>query len=209
MKREPILLGRLKRPGTQGKLIIGITGTHSGAGVTHLAVLMATYFSEYLGLRTAFLECAPKNEIQYIKNHFFKEYDESADAEDNFSVHRVTFYKNRNVQGIPEIMGDQFDCVILDFGIDVNKYKGEFLRCDKKIIVSSLAVWKVEGLRRFIHNTGYIKNSDQWIYGIPFVQDKVINKGRKELNVPIYGIPYEPDPFVLSNSTIQFFQKIL
>lgn len=209
MKREPILLSSLKKYSNGGKFIIGIAGTHSGAGVTHLAVLLAAYMSEYLNMRTAFLECAPKNEIQYLKKYFFKPKEERDLKGDTFVVHRVTFYENRNVQGITEIMGEQFDCVILDFGTDINRYKGEFFRCDKKIIVSSLAVWKDEILKRFLQSTSHIKNSDQWIYAIPFVQDKIINNAGRELNRQFYAVPYEPDPFLLSEEVIRFFQKIL
>lgn len=208
MQREPILMRKLTKEKAQGKLVIGLIGTHNGAGVTHLGILLANYLSECLGQKTAFVECSPKNDLQYVERYFF---DQSEDLynHDYFIIRRVTFYKNRNLHGLPEIVGDKYDCVILDLGTDMVKNKSEFLRCDKKIVISSLAVWKMHELERFVSNNAHVKNSKQWIYAIPFSQSKPLKEGIKKLQRKIYGIPYEPDPFILSDEVIRLFQKFI
>ncbi len=208
MQREPILMKKLMREKTHGKLVIGIIGTHRGAGVTHFGILLGNYLSGWLGQKTAILECSSRNDLQFLQQYF---YDSSEDSycRDSFSMHRITFYKNRNLQSIPEIMGERHDCVILDFGTDMVKNKSEFLRCDIKIVVSSLAVWKKHELERFINNHIYIKNCEQWIYVIPFMPNKVLKEAAKKLQRKIYGIPYEPDPFVLSDNAVHLFQKLI
>ncbi|MGB8454845.1 MAG: hypothetical protein WCD89_21265 [Anaerocolumna sp.] len=208
MRREPILMKKLTKEKTQGKLIIGIMGTHTGAGVTHLGILLATYLSEYRGQRIAFIECSPRTDLQYLKQYFFDQ-TEDIDHQDFFTIRRVTFYQNKNLQGIPEIVGDKYDCVILDLNTDMVKNKSEFLRCDKKIIVSSLTVWKIHELDKFTGNTAHIKNCEQWIYAISFAQNKALKEGIKRLQKNIYGIPYEPDPFILTEEVIHFFQKFI
>jgi hypothetical protein len=99
--------------------------------------------------------------------------------------------------------------VILDLGTDMIKHKNEFLRCDKKIVVASLAIWKLQGLERFISSYSHIKNSEQWIYVSPFTTKRLIKEAVKKLEEQIYGVPYEPDPFLLSEEMIRFFQRIL
>ncbi len=208
MRKEPILMKKLAGERIQGKLIIGVIGTHSGAGVTHLGILLANYLSQYMGQKTAFLECGPKNELQYLEQYFFEEPEDSF-KQDSFTIRRVTFYKNKSLQGIPEIVGDSFDCIILDLGTDMAKNKYEFLRCDIKIVVSSLAVWKKQELERFAANTTHIKNNEQWAYVIPFAQNKVLKEAAKKLQRKIYRMPYEPDPFVLSADAIYFFRRLI
>lgn len=191
----------------QGKLIIGIVGTHKGAGVTHFGILLAQYISECLGLTTAYLECYPQDEIQYLQYFLKTSIDEK--QEDSFSIHRVTYYKHIQDKKIGEIIGDQYDCVILDLGTDFTKGKNEFLRCDKKIVVSSLSLWKRHELENFIQHTNHIKNSEQWIYAIPFGETNDIKFYTKEFQRDFYGIPYEPDPYIISAATIQLFQKLI
>jgi len=209
MKKTPILLKKLSKiEAHQGKLIIGILGTHKGAGVTHLCILLANYFGEWGGQKTAFLECYPQRDIQYLQNYIYGR-TEGLEEKDSFKVHRVTYHKNVREQEVAEIIGDNYDCVILDLGTDFFKSKNEFLRCDIRIVVSSLTIWKQHEIEKFIHNTCHIKDSNLWTYAIPFGKSRDINQAAKELQREIYGIPYEPDPFTLSTDTIKLFQKLI
>jgi hypothetical protein len=209
MQRVPILRKKLSRLEEQkGKLIIGIIGTHKGAGVTHLSILLSNYFGEWEGRKTALLECGHQKEMQYLQYSFYGRNKEEEEKE-TFQVHRVTFYKNVKEQAVAEIVGEDYDCVILDLGTDFVKSKSEFLRCDKKIIVSSFSTWKKSELERFINNTSQYKNSNQWMYAIPFGQAKDIKQEGKEFHREMYRVPYEPDPFALSTDTIRLLQKLI
>lgn len=209
MNKRPILHKRLAAiEAHQGKLVIGILGTHKGAGVTHLGILLANYLSEWLGRKTAFLECYPQKDLQYLQYYFYGE-TEGMEEKDCFPIHRVTYHNNVKEQAIAEIIGDDYDCVILDLGTDFQKSKNEFLRCDKKIVVSSLTIWKRHELENFLQKTNHIKYNEQWTFVIPFGQSRVIKKAAKELHREIYGGSYEPDPFSLSTDTIQLFRKLV
>lgn len=209
MHKTPILHKKIARLSAhQGKLVIGILGTHKGCGVTHLGILLANYLSEYAGCRTAFLECSPQKDLQYLQDYIFGETEDGVERE-AFKIHHVTYHNNIKDQDIAEIIGDAYDCVILDLGTDFLRYKNEFLRCDKRIIVSSLAIWKRHELEGFIKSTSHIKFNNQWIYAIPFGQSRDINKAVKDYKRKIYGVPYEPDPFILSTHMIQKLQKLI
>lgn len=213
MKKVPILLKRISRKENEsGKLTIGIIGTHHGTGVTHLSILLANYLSEWLGKKVAYVEYGGQKDIkfmQYIYEGTCGSSKESSEEESFFLIHRVTYYKSVKPTELAEIIGDSFDCVILDLGMDFTKNKHEFFRCDKKLVVSSLTPWKQQELERFYEHTCHINQSDEWLYMIPFGERQEIKQAAKEFGKQFWGIPYEPDPFSLSEKTVHFFQKII
>ncbi|MDF2473223.1 MAG: hypothetical protein K0R21_1005 [Anaerocolumna sp.] len=190
----------------QGKLVIGVIGTHRGAGVTHFCLMLAGYASWYLGCKTAYIECHPQNEIRCLQE--IREEDMDA-HQDSFVLHKVTYYKSVSNKRIGEIIGDRYDCVILDLGSDFTNGKSEFERCDRKFIISSMALWKRQELDKFIKHTVHLRQSDQWIYAVPFAGNSDLKIIAKELGRKIQGIPNQPDPYALSATAIQFFQQIL
>lgn len=192
----------------KSKLIIGMLGTHKGAGVTHISILLANYLSEWLGKNTAFIEYYPQKEVQYLKNYFYKK-SEEVETYDPFQVNCITYYSNVKEQAVAEIIGDQYECVVLDLGTDFNRCKNEFLRCDRKIIVSSLSIWKRHNLDLFLNDTSHIKLNNLWTYVIPFSREKEIKQASRTYHRDFYGVPYEPDPFALSADTIKLFQKLI
>lgn len=209
MKKTLILHKKLTRmEAHQGKLVIGIAGSHKGAGVTHFGIMLTTYLSEWVGKKTVYLEYSPKKSTEYLRHYI---YGDSEEYEDNkpFVINHSTFYSNVKEQDAAEILGDRYDCVVLDLGTDFLRYKNEFLRCDKRIVVSSLTIWKRYELEKFINNTEYLKSSSQWNYLIPFCNGKEVKHAAMELQRKIYGVPYEPDPFNISKETLQLFQKML
>ncbi len=213
MRKSPILLKRISRKGNQpGKLVIGVIGTHHGSGVTHLSILLANYLSEWLGKNIAYIECYPQKDIQYMQYIYEGKSmrgEESTGEKNFFTIHRVTYYKSVRPVDLAEIIGDSYDCVVLDLGMDFIKNKHEFFRCDRKLVVSSLAPWKQRELERFIELTCHMNQSDEWLYMIPFGQSKEMKQVGKEFQRQFFGVPYEPNPFSLSAETIHLFQKLI
>lgn len=208
MKEIPILHKRITGMAAhRGKLSVGILGTHKGCGVTHLGILLANYFSMYAGCRTAFLECHPQHDMQSLQSYVYG--DPPPDNGGSFKVCRVSYYGNIKEQAIAEVVGDNYDCVILDFGTDLSRCKNEFLRCDKRIVVSSLAPWRIYELERFIVSTGHIKFSGQWIYAVPFAKSREIKRTAQDLGREICAIPYESDPFDLSGESARTLRQLI
>lgn len=213
MKKVTILLKRISRQENQpGKLTIGVIGTHHGTGVTHLSILLANYLSQWLGKKVAYVEYGQQEDIMHMKNIYSEVYGstkESSEEEDFFLIHRVTYYKSVRPAELAEIIGASYDCIILDLGMDFIKNKHEFFRCDRKLVVSSLTPWKQQELERFQQHTCHINQSDEWLYMIPFVKKRELKQAAKEFRKQFWGIPYEPDPFSLSEETIHLFQKVI
>mgnify|MGYP003750945119 CR=1 FL=1 len=205
MKKPPILLKKLSRKESQpGKLVIGVLGTHIGVGVTHLCLLLANYLSEWLGKKVAYIECYPRKDIQHLQ--YIYEGSEKGMEKGYFHIHRVTYFKCVRPMEIAEVIGGSYDCIILDMGTEFTKNQNEFLRCDLKLVISSLVPWKQQELEKFLEHTKHVKQSEEWLYLIPFGQKEDIKQISKEMGRKFYSVPYEPDPFVLSAETIYFFQ---
>jgi len=198
----------LKRSSITGKIIIGIIGTHIGTGATHFAVMLSNYMSECLGMKTAYIECFPQKELGYMEKLYYLDGNATSMTE-SFSIYKVHYYKNIREDRIAKIMGYEYECVILDLGLDVNKMRNEFLRCDKKIVISNLAPWKLNELETFITSKGLEREVCNLEYGISFPVNRVIKEVSKLYGISCFTIPYEPDPFNLSNDTIKMFQKII
>ncbi|MDF2587298.1 MAG: hypothetical protein K0S41_1139 [Anaerocolumna sp.] len=208
MLKTPILKRNLIYETYQGKLIIGVMGTHKGVGVTHSCILLANYLGRCLGKKTALIECYPQNDFKFIEDELVSN-DNNMKESKSFELHKVTYYKSIKSREISEIIGDDYDCVVLDLGCDLINGKYEFLRCDKKLVISSMIPWKLHELDKFVMNNEHIKNSYQWIYLIPFGSKKDINIIKKDFNLKVNQIPCEPDPFIISSSVIQLFQTVI
>lgn len=203
MKRTNILLKRLdKFDKLEGKIVIGVIGTHKGVGVTHISILLANYFSKWMGKQTAYVEYGAQNEIVHLE----EEYESNMDR--HFKLHGVTYYKNVHDKDIGTIMGSNYQCIIVDLGTDFNKGKNEFLRSDKKVIVGSKSQWKKHEIVNFLNGVHEVKERN-WTYILPFAKEKEISALRKEYDEPFYSFPFEPSPFVISAKTVEILQKIL
>ncbi len=200
--------GFIRNNTIKGKIIIGIIGTHIGAGATHFSILLSNYMSECLGNKTAYVECFPQNEIQYIE----KVYDLDSNAtSDNkyFSLYKVDYYKCVKERQIAEIQGYDYDCLVLDLGLDIKNKKNEFIRCDKKIVVSNVASWKHNELINFLVKDHDLLGNQNIDFAITFSSNKLVKDISKQYKIPMFCVPYEPDPSSISIDTIKMFQRII
>lgn len=205
MRRKPILYKRLSvNKSRQGKRIIGIVGINRGVGVTYVGMLLAHYFGTEKRIRTAYLECNDHLDFERLQ----EAYEWSKEDEHSFSLDRTTFYKRVTKNQIPELLNDDYDCYILDFGIAYIAFYNEFIRCSDKVIIGDSAIWNQSKLVSFIKSVDKIKGSKGWIHMIPCAQRSLSYRIASKTGRCIYGIPYEPDPTSLSRETHKLFYKL-
>jgi hypothetical protein len=205
MKRKPILFEKLLnlRQGV-GREVIGLIGTHHGAGVTHTGLMLAFYMSEERGRKTAYLECNEHHDMTLIQTA----YHWSREDADSFSFHRLTCYKEVTPKRIGEIFGEDYECIIIDFGIDFTKNREEFLRCGTKIVVSGRAQWNLQRLILFRDMTKSIYGSDTWLYFIPQTTKDTITKIKNEVKTKVWPVPVNEEPTLSSRDTNYFFNQL-
>ncbi|MDF2541943.1 MAG: hypothetical protein K0S47_1661 [Herbinix sp.] len=206
MKKKPMLMKKvLDYKPLFSREIVGLIGTHRGAGVTHTGLMLAIYMGEELQKRTALLEVNDHYDMEVIEQSY--EWDNFED--ESFSYQNITCYKKVTLDQVPDLLNEPFDCFILDFGTDFSTCRKEFLRCTKKLVIGSQAEWNQWKLLRFHDSVKGIKGSDTWIYLIPYATDKTIKNLTHEFNRRIYTLPFEINPINYSNETVRLFYELL
>ncbi|MDF2906432.1 MAG: hypothetical protein K0R34_1753 [Herbinix sp.] len=203
MKHKPMLLNKLVRH-ERGRFreVIGLIGTHHGVGVTHTGLLLAFYFGEELGKKTAFLECNNNRDMQLIE----QAYEWGNEEKDSFSYRRITCYKEVRKEQIPQIIGGNYEYVILDFGTDLVSNQEELLCCSTKIVVGGQSEWDILKLKEFIGRVELIRGSELWSYYLVRAKDQTMLRLKKELKQKIWAVPDIQEPTRIT-SNVRFFFK--
>lgn len=205
MKNESILLKRLSRDHRGShREVIGLIGTHHGVGVTHTGLLLAFYYGEELGKKTALLECNQHRDMRLIQNAY--EWNEN-DAM-SFSFHRITCYPEVKANQITQILGEDYDVIILDFGIDLTSNQEELLRCTIKIIIGGSSVWDTMKLKDFISKTKELHGSEHWLYFLPRCGERTTDVLRREVRRKILSVPEVEEPTRPDYKVRQFFKQL-
>lgn len=205
MKHKPMLFNKLSTPGKGiRREVIGLIGIRHGVGVTHTGLMLAFHMGEELGKRTAYLECNNHQDMSLIQGA----YEWTSEEDDSFSFHLITCYKEKSKLSIPEIINEDFESIILDFGTDFITNREEFLRCDHKIILGGSSEWDYKKLMDFTEAVKTIRGSASWLYFIPQASDNRVKRIQNEVTGKVYAVPYKEEPTMPSRETRQFFNRV-
>ena len=206
MRKKPMLIDKvIDSKSSKAKLMIGLMGTHRGTGVTYTGLMMAFFMGEELRKKTAFLELNDHHDMSLLEKAYYWDDEENS----SFSFQNVTIYKDFNENRLAEIYNENYDCFIIDFGTNFIKYKSEFLRCDKKLVLGNRYEWSYYKFTQFIHSVDNIRGSELWVHLIPYANQITVNKLRRDLYRNIYALPFEEDPMLISKATRSLFHQIL
>lgn len=205
LKRKPILFDKIVRSRQdRGREVIGLIGTHHGVGVTHTGLMLAFYMGEYLGKKTAYLECNNHQDMILIQ----KAYEWSKEEKHSFSFHKISCFPNVRSDHITDILSENYECIIFDFGTDVTANREEFLRCNTKIVIGGRSEWDIMKLKHYSEATKEIQGSNNWLCFIPQANSKIITSIKNEVKRNVWAVPINLVPTMLSRETNQFFNRI-
>lgn len=185
--------------------IIGLIGTHHGVGVTHTGLMLAFYLGEELGRRTAFVECNDHHDMKRI----FKAYEWQQDEEGSFFYHRITCYEEVRPGRIAEVLGEAYQCVVLDFGTDYMANRDEFMRCSTKIVVGGRSQWDIQKLDEFMNRTKTCLQREDWRFVIPQASSKRAVKLGRETGYKVWALPLNDEPTMPGTAVNRFFREML
>lgn len=203
MKRKNILIRKVINNKNDNR-IIGIVGAHRGSGVTHTALSMAIYFSDYQGLKTALIECNDNDDFSILKSIY--EWEEV--QEEFMSYKNLNLFYNKRNNIILEVISSNYDKIIIDFGVDLYDNIEEFLRCDMKLILCSQAAWKRIFLIDFFEKTKTIIGNAEWLYLLPYGKRSLIKDITNTYKRKTYSIPFESDISNPSKETMNFLREL-
>lgn len=206
MKCKPRLLKKALLGRCTGfREMIGIIGAHKGAGVTHTGIMLAFYLGEELGRKTALLECNRNHDFSILEGLYDWPHRDGI----SFGFGQITLYKDVTLDMLPNILGDNYEYIILDFGSDVQTNLRELQRCGKKLILGGRSDWEKHKLSSFIHTLEAVRGSEGWDYLIPMATDKTISGLVQATKRRVWSVPVNEEPMVLSKKACSFFDELL
>lgn len=185
-------------------ITVGVLGTGSGVGTTHLSIMITIFLSMVLGNRVAFVEMNSKGcirQAEIIRSNIDKHNNKIFNK-------KVSILTQSDISDISEIVSSDYDYVIIDYGEEYDVYKQLFLLNNIKLIVGNLSWWKLQTYVSFMANTECDSTRKNWKYLGNNISDKTVKYMRKAFGISIKEIPYEPDPFYLSGDTIGFLSEL-
>ena len=200
-----MLLARIKAKSNNKPIrTIGIVGANHGVGVTYTALMIGLYLGESLGEYTALLECNNHGDFERIQSTYAWNREEA----DAFSFHQLTCYKEVMPNQYATILSQNYDNIVLDFGVGANRNLEEFLRCNIKIVVGGLAPWDQDKLLEFARVREEIYRNRSIIYLLPYSGQSTIKRLSGKLLGQIYEVPYEKEPTIISKKSCKMFNSI-
>lgn len=193
------------------KMVIGMLGDDRGVGTTHTALLVANYFSNWVGLKTCYIEYGTQNQMIGMMSSDNITYP----RENGIPIHPYNFiyediicYPSLQEQQLSFVLSEGYQCIIVDFGIKSKSYYHEILRCDKRYLITSLKPWRINSaIQNFLCGKWSRLRIEEVI--APFGNRKEISQMHHTIeDIQVYPIPYEPNPFVISERTLKVLNQI-
>lgn len=187
---------------------IGIIGCGSGTGVTHLSIMLGNYLGSKEKKRIAIVEFNYHNEFEEIQK-FYTGIEDPKILGNKFKIANTTYYKSVSKNQLPEILNEEYEYIIYDFGSDYAENENEFLRCGEKIVVGILSEWKHTQYEYFLDKTKEERLKGNWEYLSIFGGTNVKDSINQKYRIEIKQIPHEPDAFTIHGCNFEFFKELI
>ncbi len=182
-------------------MTIGILGCSSGAGVTHLAIALCNYCTSKQKKKCAYLELHARNEISQLVPE--------AKLSIPIRLCGVDYYPAVAAGEVPALLNRGYDCLVLDVGTPDEGMISEFLRCDRKLILGSLAPWKswkYEAL--FQKFADGISLGEGFDYLVQTGSTKELASFSKTHHIKMQLVPFIKNPFHIEKELFPFLGNL-
>lgn len=176
-------------------------GCCPGIGTTHLSISLCNYCASKLGKKTAYIEFHKREEISQLF------------LEQPCQLHGVDYFPVATSDEVPALLNGGYQYLIFDMGTFGEADFQEFLRCDRKVLVGSLAPWKSNYYQDFFlysANTTYLGEGLK--HFVQMGSAKEIKRFLKKYGVSkasIHQLPFIKNPFCIEAAQFLFFQELL
>lgn len=182
------------------QLRVGVIGAEKGIGTTHLALMLACYYSGGCGRKTTVIE--------FGKNDYMKICGETGIRVDDirhFTYKHIDFNSCRTSKEIADCLSKSYEVAIMDMEAGAQGALEEFKRCDVRIVVGTTAVWKASCVRQTME-----KLEDVDCVLAIFMPDYRRLRHMDELRgTTVFDIPAEPDPLCITSATMCRLREFL
>lgn len=172
-------------------------GASEGVGTTYVSISLAYYCTKVLRKKTAFIELSGAGDLKKI-----------VPGERCFQLDQITCYAQVRREEIPEILNHAEEIYILDMGADYRNNRLEFLRCDVKILVGSMCLWKRNDLLERLGELSKEANMKQWLHClIQFGEKEDKKEIRKKYQIAVQNMPYMRSPYDPNKEVTDIFAR--
>lgn len=195
-------------------------------GTTQLAVALSSYCVSKQQKRAAYLELHERNEIARVlpdadfsavlRRHAkarCQALSHSGTAKQEplfFSLRGVDYYPHVSYRDVPLLLNRDYDYLILDLGSFKEAELSEFLRCDIKFILGSLAPWKAWKYEKSLEQLNYSVNLGEGCnYLVQMGTSYDISRFSKANGIAMREVPFIKNPFRIEKELFLFFEELL
>jgi hypothetical protein len=127
-----------------------------------------------------------------------------------FTIYGADYYPAVRKEDIPILMNADYSYYILDLGNSASADWNEFLRCDRKLIIGSLAPWKIHYYETLLCNyASFLQTSGGFTYLIHTGDPSVLRHFARENHISMERVPFIPNPFQVEKEQFLFLQELL
>lgn len=188
---EQIIEEEVEETFTKSKeaLLIAVTGTKAGVGVTHHAIIIAKALQN-AGRKIALMDMSSTKDLSEMNQEYLE---------------GTSFYARADVMQLDKI-AYEYDVIVIDMGCYSQEVRSIFNRCDKKIIIAGGARWESKHLEPL-----FLDNAEKYYFlfnNVPEDEErkKSIEQGMSPLTV-IFS-QYMPEPFFNNYDVVELFNLL-
>ena len=194
-------------------LVIGVAGTATGLGVTHLCITLANFTASKQRKKTACLELADTKTFEQLGLCHLVHNKKWKDAANRyFTIHDVDYYPNVQTKDLPLLTNSGYEILILDFGTLKDAYLDELFRCDRKFLLCSNALWRKSELSSCLSSFHTMNKMEFLLYLINYGNKLDLARLALDCSIPyeqLRSVPFLPNPFHIEKEWFSFFEKLL
>lgn len=183
--------------------LIGIGGIGHSVGCTHFSIMMANYLAGYRRRNTVLLEWNRSGDFERLE----KVCTGINREEKRFCVLDVQYRKDAGIKELTEVLGNNVDEILIDFGAVNEELPPELLRCEKQFLVGSFSEWQEMRFREFVRENE--NGNRSWKYLAAFGSEETRREFRRRPGILVGRIPFSADAFSVTTESCSFFQQLI
>lgn len=187
---------------------IGIVGSDSGVGVTHLSIMLANYLASKKQRSVAAADFSESRSYEVLHRLYEDMMPEEIDNP-SFRIHQVDYYSGIVPIDIAMLLQMGYEYVIMDLGRMCSRSLEEAKRCHIRILLGGCCEWRKNHLMDAIERWILPEREFVWQIAAFLGIDTVKEQIEHQFAVQIQRIPYEEDPFVLHRNHFAPLSKLL
>lgn len=181
---------RSRRPEDKGVKRIGLAGLVSGAGVTHIALCLASYLADCCGLEVCLTEQTGRFDYSFVAKR---------------EVPGITFVHDIDKHCEADCRDKEYDYELYDLG-QLSDSNGEFLKqCDMKILIGCAAPWHARQYDTLPPPEEWNRSHRGWY----IIANLANPKTKRAEGYDVIPFPIETDPAHPGRETCRLFERMM